>query len=270
MTGRITARFDELRAAGRAGLVAYVVAGDPNYDTGVAVLKALPAAGADVIELGMPFSDPMADGPAIQASGLRALKAGMTLARTLEMVRTWRTEDTATPLVLMGYYNPIYSYGAERFLADAKEAGVDGLIIVDLPPEEDDELCLPAQAAGLDFIRLATPTTDDARLPTVLNHASGFLYYVAVAGITGTKSAKAEETAAAVKRLRAQTDLPITVGFGIRTADDARAVAQHADGVAVGTALVETVAAQGTDAVAPLSAQVATLADAVRSARAGL
>ena len=269
MSDRIATRFDELRAAGRSGLLAFVTAGDPDYETGLALLKALPKAGADVVELGMPFSDPMADGPAIQASSLRALKTGATLERTLDMVRAWRAEDTTTPVVLMGYYNPIYSYGPARFLADANGAGIDGLIMVDLPPEEDAELCLPARAAGLDFIRLATPTTDDARLPSVLHHASGFLYYVAVAGTTGTKLARADETARAVARLKAHTDLPIAVGFGIRTADDARAVARHADGVAIGTALVETVAAHGTNAVAALSAQVRTLADAVHGARNG-
>ena len=262
-------RFRELKAAGRAGLVTFVTAGDPDYDTSLAVLNALPAAGADVVELGMPFSDPMADGPAIQASSLRALKAGGNLSDTLAMVRAWRQTDTTTPVVLMGYYNPIYIYGVARFLDDAVAAGVDGLIIVDLPPEEDEELCLPARAKGLDFIRLATPTTDDDRLPTVLRNASGFLYYVAITGITGTKSARADETARAVQRLQSHTDLPVGVGFGIRTPEDAKAVAQHADAVVVGTVIVETIATHGpgngtVDAVAE---QVRALADAVHGAR---
>ena len=241
--GRIARRFAALRAEGRAGLVTYLTCGDPDAATFGRLLAALPGAGADLIELGMPFSDPMADGPAIQAAGLRALRAGMTLEKTLSLVRDFRTCDTSTPIVLMGYYNPIHQYGAERFLAAAKVAGVDGLIIVDLPPEHDDELCLPALAAGLDFIRLATPTTDDQRLPAVLRHSSGFIYYVSVAGVTGTKSADAAGVATAVARLKRHSDLPIAVGFGIRTPEQAAAAARVADAAVVGSALVERVAA---------------------------
>lgn len=271
MSDRIETRFGDLKAAGRAGLVTFITAGDPDYDTSLALLQALPGAGADLVELGMPFSDPMADGPAIQAASLRALKAGANMVQTLKMVRALRATDATTPVVLMGYYNPIYIYGVERFLDDAVDAGVDGLIIVDLPPEEDDELCLPALAKGLDFIRLATPTTDEARLPKVLNNASGFVYYVAIAGITGTKSARAEETARAVKRLHGRTDLPVGVGFGIRTPEDARGVARHADAVVVGTAIVETIAAKGVGdgVVNAVTGQVRALADAVQNARSG-
>jgi tryptophan synthase alpha chain len=273
--GRIARRFADLKREGRAGLVVYLVCGDPDAELFARLLAGLPAAGADLIEVGMPFSDPMADGPAIQAGGLRALKSGMTVARTLEIVRRFRAQDAVTPIVLMGYYNPIYRYGASRFLADAKAAGVDGLIIVDLPPEHDDELCLPALAAGLDFIRLATPTTDDARLPAVLAHTAGFIYYVSIAGITGTKSASVETVAAAVARLRRHSPLPIAVGFGIRTAEQAAAVACVADAAVVGTALVEQVAAhldaRGAAKPALVDAvlgRVRELAAGVRGARA--
>ena len=240
---RIEKRFAALAEAGRGGLVTYLSAGDPDYDHGLAILKGLPAAGADVIEIGMPFTDPMADGPSIQAAGLRALAGGQTMTRTLAMARAFREDDGDTPLVLMGYYNPIHAYGKQAFLDDAHEAGIDGLIIVDLPPEEDEELCLPALAKGLNFIRMATPTTDDARLPSVLANTSGFVYYVAIAGITGAKGAAAETTGAAVARIKSQTALPIAVGFGIRTPDDAAAVARIADAAVVGTALVDRLAA---------------------------
>ena len=240
---RSAARFAALKAEGRAGLVTFLTAGDPDPATSRRLVKGLPHAGADLIEIGMPFSDPMADGPAIQAAGLRALRAGMTLAGTLALVREFRTEDDATPIVLMGYYNPIYRYGVPRFLRDAKAAGVDGLIVVDLPPEEDVELCIPALETGLDFIRLAAPTTDDARLPAVLARSSGFVYYVAITGITGTKSAAADSVAAAVARLRRHTDLPLAVGFGIKTAEQAAAVARIADAAVVGSALVQRLAA---------------------------
>src|SRR5271163_1008327 len=241
MTSRINARFEALRAARRAGLVAFVVAGDPDLATSLAILKALPAAGADLIELGMPFTDPMADGPAIQAAGLRALKAGQNMKRTLALVREFRRGDDATPIVLMGYYNPIYVYGVDRFLLDAGSAGVDGLIIVDLPPEEDTELCLPALKAGFNFIRLATPTTDDQRLPAVLKNTSGFVYYVSITGITGSAAPDPGKVNAAVARIKRHTKLPVCVGFGVRTAEHARALAAGADGVVVGSALVDTV-----------------------------
>lgn len=238
MTTRIDTRFAELKA-GRSAFVTYVMAGDPDLTTSLNIVKALPKAGADVIELGIPFTDPMADGPSIQAAGLRALKNGMTLKKTLELVRDFRKDDNVTPLVLMGYYNPIYIYGVDKFLADAKTAGVDGLIIVDLPPEEDDELCIPALKAGLNFIRLATPTTDDKRLPAVLANTSGFVYYVSIAGITGAAAADANAVGAAVARIKRHTKLPICVGFGIRTPEAARAIAEKADGSVVGTALVD-------------------------------
>ncbi len=241
MTGRIDRRFAELKKEGRAALVTFTMAGDPDHATSVAILKALPKAGADVIELGMPFTDPMADGPAIQAAGLRALKAGQNMKKTLAAVRDFRTGDDTTPLVLMGYYNPIYIYGVERFLGDAKAAGVDGLIVVDLPPEEDSELCLPAMKAGLNFIRLATPTTDDKRLPTVLTNTSGFVYYVSITGITGAAAPDAQKVTAAVARIKRHTTLPVCVGFGVRTAAHARAIAAGADGVVVGSALVDAV-----------------------------
>jgi tryptophan synthase alpha chain len=244
MTTRIERRFADLKAEGRAGLVVFVTAGDPDYATALDLVKALPAAGADVIELGMPFTDPMADGPAIQASSLRALKSGMTLKKTLAFVTEFRAAEKNTPIVLMGYYNPIYAYGVDAFLKDALAAGVDGLIIVDLPPEEDSELCLPALKAGLNFIRLATPTTDDNRLPTVLKNTSGFVYYVSIMGITGTKSASDADIARAVTRLKRHTDLPVAVGFGIRNADQARAVAEQADASVVGSAVVQRIADQ--------------------------
>ncbi|RTM15196.1 MAG: tryptophan synthase subunit alpha [Bradyrhizobiaceae bacterium] len=239
MTTRIDTRFAELKKEGRAAFVTYVMAGDPDLTTSLEIVKALPKAGSDVIELGIPFTDPMADGPSIQAAGLRALKAGMTLKKTLGLVRDFRKDDNVTPLVLMGYYNPIYVYGVDKFLADAKTAGVDGLIIVDLPPEEDDELCIPALKAGLNFIRLATPTTDDKRLPAVLTNTSGFVYYVSIAGITGAAAADANVVGEAVARIKRHTTLPICVGFGIRTPEAARAIAEKADGSVVGTALVD-------------------------------
>ena len=238
MATRIDRRFAELKTEGRAALVTFLTAGDPDPETSLALVQALPAAGADVIELGMPFTDPMADGPAIQMSSQRALKAGQTLKKTLELVRAFRGSDDATPLVLMGYYNPIYVYGVDRFLRDAKSAGVDGLIIVDLPPEEDEELCLPALKAGLNFIRLATPTTDDKRLPAVLANTSGFVYYVSITGITGAATPDAEKVAAAVTRIKRHTKLPVAVGFGVRTAEQAAGIASGADGVVVGSALV--------------------------------
>jgi tryptophan synthase alpha chain len=239
---RIEQRFAALKREGRAGLITYLTCGDPDAESFAQILGGLPQAGADLIELGVPFSDPMADGPAIQAAGLRALKAGMTLPKVLATVYAFRATDKATPIVLMGYYNPIYHYGVAKFLADAQTAGVDGLIVVDLPPEHDEELCLPAQRAGLDFIRLATPTTDDKRLPQVLKNTQGFLYYVAVAGVTGTKSAAGDVITAAVTRLKKHTDLPVAVGFGIRTPAQAAAVAKVADAAVVGSALVERVA----------------------------
>ena len=241
MTTRIEKRFAALKADGRAALVTFVMAGDPDYDCSLAILKDLPQSGADVIELGMPFTDPMADGAAIQAAGLRALKAGQNMKRTLALVRDFRRGDDATPVVLMGYYNPIYVYGVEKFLAGAKSAGVDGLIVVDLPPEEDEELCLPALEAGFNFIRLATPTTDDKRLPAVLANTSGFVYYVSITGITGAGAPDAGKVTAAVARIKRHTELPVCVGFGVRSAEQARAMAQGADGVVVGSALVDAV-----------------------------
>jgi tryptophan synthase alpha chain len=269
VSNRIDVRFASLRAEGRGGLVTFFTAGDPDYDTSLASLKGLPAAGADLIELGVPFSDPMADGPAIQLASQRALKAGMTLRRTLEMVRAFRQTDDATPLILMGYYNPIYVYGVDAFVRDAAAAGVDGLIIVDLPPEEAEELTVPLNAAGLDFIFLTAPTTDAARLPAVLKLASGFVYYVSITGITGTASASEEAIAAAVTRLRGQTALPLAVGFGIRTPDQAAAVARHADAAVVGSALVQTVADNlGKPGLVDAAlAYVKALADGVRQAR---
>ena len=241
MTSRLTARFAALAAEKRAALVTFVTAGDPDIETSAKILAGLPEAGADIIELGMPFTDPMADGPAIQAAGLRALKAGMTLTKTLGVIREFRKTDDATPIILMGYFNPIYIYGVERFLVDAKAAGVDGLIVVDLPPEEDDELCLPALKAGIAFIRLATPTTDDKRLPKVLQNTSGFVYYVSITGITGSATPDFGVVAGAVGRIKQHTDLPVCVGFGVKTAEHARAIAEGADGVVVGSALVEAV-----------------------------
>ena len=241
MSTRIDQRFADLKREGRSGLVTFTMAGDPDPKTALAILKALPKAGADVIELGMPFTDPMADGPAIQAAGLRALNAGMTLSKTLGTVRDFRKSDTTTPIVLMGYYNPIYVYGVAAFLKDAKSAGVDGLIVVDLPPEEDEELCLPALKAGLNFIRLATPTTDDKRLPAVLANTSGFVYYVSITGITGAAAPDVAQVKSAVTRIKRHTTLPVAVGFGVRTAKQVRAIANGAEAVVVGSALVSTV-----------------------------
>ena len=243
MTARIDARFKLAASENRAALVTFVTAGDPDHATSLEIVKSLPGAGADVIELGMPFTDPMADGPAIQAAGLRALKSGETLHRTLDLVREFRKGDDATPIVLMGYYNPIYVYGVDAFLADAKAAGADGLIVVDLPPEEDEELCVPAMRAGIAFIRLATPTTDDARLPAVLKNTSGFVYYVSVAGVTGVATPDFNVVATAVARLKRHTSLPVAVGFGVKTPEHAAAIAAGADGVVVGSALVEAVRA---------------------------
>ncbi len=274
MTTRIDRRFDKLRAEGRPALVTYMMAGDPDYATSLRILRALPAAGADVIELGMPFSDPMADGPAIQAAGLRALKGGQTVARTLAMAAEFRKQDDETPIVMMGYYNPIYVYGVERFLADARASGIDGLIVVDLPPEMDEELCVPALNAGINFIRLATPTTDDRRLPRVLMNTSGFVYYVSMTGITGSALPDTSKVGTAVARIKAHTDLPVCVGFGVKTAAQARAIGASADGVVVGTAIVNAVAsvidprggltADPAEAVATL---VEGLAHGVRRAR---
>jgi tryptophan synthase alpha chain len=241
MTVRLDQRFAALKREGRAGLVTFTMAGDPDAKTALAILKALPKAGADVIELGMPFTDPMADGPSIQAAGLRALSAGQTMTKTLAMVRAFRKSDADTPVVLMGYYNPIYIYGVPRFLADAKQAGVDGLIVVDLPPEEDDELCMPALKAGLSFVRLATPTTDDRRLPAVLANTSGFVYYVSITGITGAAAPDARRVREAVTRIKRHTSLPVAVGFGVRTAAQAKAIAEGAEAVVVGSALVDAV-----------------------------
>lgn len=271
---RIDARFAELRREGRGGLITYVTAGDPDAETSAALLQRLPDAGADLIELGMPFTDPMADGPSIQAASQRALKAGMTLAGTLAMVRAFRAGDDATPLILMGYFNPIFRYGAERFLADARAAGVDGLIVVDMPPEEDGELCIPSAAAGLAFIRLATPTTDDARLTKVLARASGFLYYVSITGITGTAAAAEATVSAAIERLRRHTDLPIGVGFGIRTPEQAARTAALADAAVVGSAIVDRIAGSLDEAgratpalLEDVLGLVADLATGVRTAR---
>jgi len=238
---RIDAKFAQLRAEGKKAFVAYIMAGDPDYDTSMEVLRGLPAAGVDIIELGIPFTDPMADGPTIQLAGQRALEAGQTLQKTLDMAAAFREADNTTPIVLMGYYNPIYNRGVARFLDDAKAAGIDGLIVVDLPPEEDDELCIPAQKAGLNFIRLATPTTDDKRLPKVLTNTSGFLYYVSITGITGAAEAQAGDVSPEVARIKAQTDLPVIVGFGIKTPDAAEQIAGVADGVVVGSAIVDLI-----------------------------
>ena len=274
MSARIDARFASLAREGRAGLVTFVTAGDPDYATSLAILNALPQAGADVVELGTPFTDPMADGPAIQASSLRALKAGQRMTKTLAMVREFRQGDSATPIVLMGYYNPIYIYGVDRFLVDAKAAGVDGLIIVDLPPEEDEELCLPALKAGLAFIRLATPTTDDKRLPAVLKNTSGFVYYVSITGITGAAAPDSAKVTAAVSRIKRHTKLPIAVGFGVRTPEHAAAIARGAEAVAVGSALVEAIRTsldandKATARTVPAVTELAgSLAAGVRSAR---
>ncbi|MCB2115420.1 MAG: tryptophan synthase subunit alpha [Rhodobacteraceae bacterium] len=238
---RIDRKFASLKAEGRKAFVAYIMAGDPDVETSLAIMKGMPAAGVDVIELGMPFTDPMADGPTIQLAGQRALEGGQTLQKTLDMVAAFREDDDTTPIVMMGYYNPIYSRGVDRFLADAKAAGVDGLIVVDLPPEEDEELCIPAQKAGLNFIRLATPTTDNRRLPKVLQNTSGFVYYVSITGITGAAAAQAADVAPEVARIKAATDLPVIVGFGIRSPETAKSIAGVADGAVVGTAIVKLV-----------------------------
>lgn len=271
MSDRLAARFAACAAEGRAALVTFVTAGDPDLTTSAGVLRTLVAAGADIVELGMPFTDPMADGPAIQAGNLRSLGSGTKLKDVLAMVADFRREDDATPLVLMGYFNPVLAYGIERFATDARAAGLDGTIVVDLPPEEAEELTPALSAHGLHLIRLATPTTDAARLPAVLSGASGFLYYVAVAGVTGANSATPENVAAAVARLKAATDLPIAVGFGVRTPDQARAIATHADAVVVGSAIVEAIGAaaeaRANDIPARIGAMVAELAVAVRKAR---
>jgi len=274
VTTRIDARFADLKREGRSAFVTFLMAGDPDPDTSLAIIKALPTAGADIIEIGMPFTDPMADGPSIQAAGLRALKAGMTLKKTLAMVRAFREGDNATPLVLMGYYNPIYIYGVDRFLCDAKSAGVDGLIIVDLPPEEDAELCEPALRAGLNFIRLATPTTDDKRLPAVLANTSGFVYYVSITGITGAAAVNSSTVGEAVARIKRHTALPVCVGFGIKTPEAAQAVAGRADGAVVGTALVDALRGsldgqgRATDkTVSAVADLAASLAQGVRGAK---
>jgi tryptophan synthase alpha chain len=270
MTTRIDRRFAALKDEGRAALVTFVMAGDPDYETSVAIVKALPPAGADLIEIGMPFTDPMADGPAIQAAGLRALQGGQTMKRTLSLVREFRRTDDATPIVLMGYYNPIYIYGVDQFLLDAKAAGVDGLIVVDLPPEEDNELCLPALKAGFNFIRLATPTTDDKRLPAVLANTSGFVYYVSVTGVTGAAAPDAGKVSEAVKRIKRHSALPVCVGFGVRTAEQARVFAQSADGVVVGSALIDTVRKHlGADGK-PGAGTADAVADLVRALASGV
>src|SRR5688572_29421490 len=273
MTSRIEKRFADLKASNRPALVTFVMAGDPDLATGQAIMEALPQAGSDIIEFGMPFSDPMADGVAIQLGGQRALAAGMTLRGVLGMVEDFRRKDETTPIVLMGYYNPIYSFGVDRFLAAARDAGVDGLIIVDLPPEEDDELCIPALKAGLNFIRLTTPTTDDKRLPAVLRNTSGFVYYVSMTGITGAAIKSRAAVGEAVARIKSHTDLPVAVGFGIKTAEDAAEIGKHADGIVVGTVLVEAVAktlvdGKATDrTVGAVRDLVADLAGGVKRAR---
>ena len=273
MSTLIEKRFAALKAEGRAALVTFTMSGDPDYATSLELAKALPKAGADLIELGMPFTDPMADGVAIQAAGLRALKGGQTLIKTLAMVRDFRKDNDDTPIVLMGYYNPIYIYGVDKFLVDAKAAGVDGLIVVDLPPEEDVELCLPALKAGLNFIRLATPTTDDKRLPAVLNNTSGFVYYVSIAGITGSAAPDVGKVSAAVERIKRHTQLPVAVGFGVRNADSARAIAAGADGVVVGSALIDVLRANldadgkaGPNLIKAVTDLVSDIAQGVRSA----
>ncbi|MDJ1017014.1 MAG: tryptophan synthase subunit alpha [Paracoccaceae bacterium] len=261
---RIDAKFAKLRADGQKAFVAYIMAGDPDTATSLEIMKGLPSAGVDIIELGMPFTDPMADGPTIQLSGQRALEGGQTLQKTLDMARAFREGDSETPIVMMGYYNPIYSRGVDRFLADAVDAGIDGLIIVDLPPEEDDELCIPAQAAGLNFIRLATPTTDDRRLPKVLQNTSGFVYYVSITGITGAANAIASDVGPEVSRIKAATDLPVVVGFGIKTPEGAAGIARVADGAVVGSAIVERIG-RG-DAPDDVLSFVASLAEGARAA----
>jgi tryptophan synthase alpha chain len=267
---RIEARFAQCRAEGRAALVTYVMAGDPDPETSLAVLKGLPRSGADVVEFGMPFTDPMADGPAIQAAGLRSLKAGQTTSKTLELVRRFRDEDGDTPVILMGYFNPIYQYGVERFLADARHAGVDGLIVVDLPPEEDDELCLPALKAGLAFIRLATPTTDDRRLPAVLANTAGFVYYVSITGITGAATPDFGKVATAVERIKRHTSLPVVVGFGVKNGRHAAAIAEAADGVVVGTAIVEVLKGSLDESGRATSQTIEAVTTLVRDLSAGV
>lgn len=261
---RIDQKFAVLRAEGKKAFVTYIMAGDPDLATSLDLMKGLPGAGVDVIELGMPFTDPMADGPTIQLSGQRALDGGQTLQKTLDMVADFRKSDATTPVVMMGYYNPIYSRGVDRFLADAKAAGVDGLIVVDLPPEEDAELCIPAQAAGLNFIRLATPTTDAKRLPKVLQNTSGFVYYVSITGITGAAAASAADVAPEVTRIKASTDLPVIVGFGINTPEAAQSIASVADGCVVGSAIVKEIGAG--KPVAEVLAFVKSLADGAHRA----
>ena len=261
---RIDRKFAALKAEGRKAFVAYVMAGDPDYDTSLELVLGLPGAGVDVIELGMPFTDPMADGPTIQLAGQRALAGGQTLDKTLAMVRRFRETVDTTPIVMMGYYNPIYSRGVPTFLDQAKAAGIDGLIVVDLPPEEDEELCLPAQAAGLNFIRLATPTTDDRRLPKVLQNTSGFVYYVSITGITGAAAAQAADVGPEVARIKAQTDLPVIVGFGVRSPETAAAIASVADGCVVGSAIVKRI--EDRRPVAEILDFVAELADAAHGA----
>jgi tryptophan synthase alpha chain len=272
VTTRIDRRFAALKEEGRAALVTFVTAGDPDYETSLKIISGLPKAGADVIEIGMPFTDPMADGPAIQAAGLRALAAGQTMKKTLKLIKEFRKSDQDTPIVLMGYYNPIYVYGVDKFLKDSKAAGADGYIIVDLPPEEDSEFCIPALKADMNFIRLATPTTDDHRAPTVFRNTSGFVYYVSVLGITGTKAPDLKSVKANVNRLRKHTSLPICVGFGVKTAEQARTIAKDADGVVVGSALVSAVEQSLTKAGKPTSktakavhALVSEIARGVRS-----
>ncbi|TIQ23750.1 MAG: tryptophan synthase subunit alpha [Mesorhizobium sp.] len=266
MTTRIDRRMAKLKAEGRPALVTYFMSGDPDYDTALSIMKALPRAGADIIEMGMPFSDPMADGPAIQAAGLRALKGGQTLVKTLKMASEFRAADNETPIVLMGYYNPIYIHGVDRFLGDALASGIDGLIVVDLPPEMDEELCIPALKAGINFIRLATPTTDDKRLPKVLQNTSGFVYYVSMTGITGSALADTGKVAAAVGRIKGHTDLPVCVGFGVKTAEQARIIGASADGVVVGTAIVNAVA----NVLGPKGEKTADPAEAVATLVSGL
>ncbi|MCP4207410.1 MAG: tryptophan synthase subunit alpha [Shimia sp.] len=261
---RIDAKFAELKAQGKKAFVAYVMAGDPDYDTSLEVVKGLPSAGVDIIELGLPFTDPMADGPTIQLAGQRALEGGMTLQRTLDLATEFRRTDTTTPIVLMGYYNPIYSRGVDKFLIDAQTAGIDGLIVVDLPPEEDNELCIPAQAAGMNFIRLATPTTDNKRLPKVLQNTSGFVYYVSITGITGSAEAEATDVGPEVARIKDSTDLPVIVGFGINTPEKARNIASVADGAVVGSAIVSQIAAG--KPVSDVLAFVKSLADGAHRA----
>ncbi len=274
MTTRIETRFAKCRAEGRAALVTFLMAGDPDPATSLELMKSLPKAGADVIEVGMPFTDPMADGPSIQAAGLRALAAGMSLAKTLDLVRAFRKDDNETPIVLMGYFNPIYVRGVDKFIAEANEAGVDGLIVVDLPPEEDDELCIPALKAGLNFIRLATPTTDDKRLPKVLTNTSGFLYYVSITGITGAATPDYSKVGDAVARIKRQTQLPIAVGFGVKNAQTAGAIAAYADGVVVGSALIDTLKNSLDEkngatpkTIGAVTKLVSEIADGVRQAR---